>query len=111
MQDHLIWPSINDIYQSSKNITWRKQVLESSIVIFRFLHENNLLLVNPFDENGNVLIDLSLMRSDVTDIGDEMFSKTIPNWQKARDRDGNLKNLSILENGLKNIKESRQARG
>ena len=50
-------------------------------------------------------MNLSLMRSHLTDAGDEMFNKAIPNWQKARDKDGNLDNLSILERGLNNIKE------
>ncbi len=105
MKDYLVWPSVNEIYQSSKNLTWRKQVLDKRKVIFQFLKDNDLILINPFLENGEINMNLSLMRSHLTDAGDEMFNKAIPNWQKARDKDGNLDNLSILERGLNNIKE------
>ncbi|MGF6213657.1 hypothetical protein [Comamonas sp. 4034] len=105
MQDYLVCPPVNEIYQSSKNLTWRKQVLDKRRVIFQFLKDNNLILIDPFLKNGEVNMELSLMRSHLTDVGDEMFNKIIPNWQKARDKDGNLENVSILKNGLNNIKE------
>ena len=109
MKDYLVWPSIDEIYKSSKNLTWRKQILDKSKVIFQFLKDNNLIFVNPFLENGEVDTSLKLMRSHLTDIGDEMFNKVIPKWQKARDKDGNLDNIAILEKGLNNIKEKKSA--
>ena len=54
MEDFLVSLSINDLYKSSKNTTWRKQVLEKSIVIYKFLKEHKLIIVDPFDENGNL---------------------------------------------------------
>ena len=105
MDNYLIWPSVNDVYKSSKNTAWRRQVLEKSVVIMRFLKVNNLLRVEPFDANGELNLDLALMRSDVTDDGDAMFEKVIPSWQKARDKDGKINNLEILEKGLKKIRE------
>ncbi len=35
-----------------------------------------------------------------------MFAKAIPAWQRARDKDGNLANIKLLEDGLKKILEN-----
>ena len=46
------------------------------------------------------------MESHLTNVGSEMFKKTIPSWERARDKDGNLENLAILEKGLEKIRAS-----
>ena len=106
MEDFLVSLSINDLYKSSKNTTWRKQKKKKSIVIYKFLKEHKLIIVDPFDENGNLKMDFTLMESHLTNVGSEMFKKTIPSWERARDKDGNLENLAILEKGLEKIRAS-----
>jgi hypothetical protein len=103
----LYFPSISTMFQSSKNRTWREGTVATWNAIFRFLYDNKLLLVNPFDEQGCLKHDYKVMPSHLTEEGREMFNDAIPRWLRARDRDGNTKNLGLLEKGLKKIREKK----
>ena len=103
MDDYLIYPSVAEIYQSSKNKDWRRQVKERQTVIFKFLEEHDLSLIELTDSSGEAKEDLILMRSHLTENGAKLFEKAIPAWERARDKDGNLSNLDALQNGLKQI--------
>jgi hypothetical protein len=102
--DFLVRMSVQDFFQSSKNATWREQVRSRQTRLFGFLRDHRLLLVDPLDENGKARQDFTLMRSHLTDDGFELFKKTVPSWEKARDKDGNLDNVAILEKGLEKIR-------
>lgn len=103
MNDCVVWCSVRTLFDSSKNKAWREALWEKTTVVYRFLLDKKLMVINPMDQEGRVDIDFVLMRSHLTDVGYKMFEKVIPSWQNARDRDGNLKNISILENGLKKL--------
>ena len=98
--------SISDLFQSSKNVIWRTQVVRRRAVIFKFLRDNYLILVDPLDASGLPLQDFILMRSHLTDDGFELFKKVIPSWEKARDRDGKIENIGILEKALQKIQSA-----
>ena len=72
-------------------------------VIFKFLEEHDLSLIELTDSSGEAKEDLILMRSHLTENGAKLFEKAIPAWERARDKDGNLSNLDALQNGLKQI--------
>lgn len=103
MQDHLISPSLLEMYQSSKNKQWRAQVKAKTTIVFKFLQENGLSHVELLDPSGEAIEDLVLMRSHLTAAGAKLFEKAIPAWDRARDKDGNLSNIKQLENGLRKI--------
>jgi hypothetical protein len=103
MNDYLVSPSLLDLYQATKSRDWRAQVKAKITVIFKFLQDNNLVNVRLLDASGEAIEGLVLMRSHPTEAGVRMFEKAIPAWQRARDKDGNLSNLTQLENGLKKI--------
>lgn len=103
MQDHLISPSLLEMYQSSKNKQWRAQVKAKTTIVFKFLQENGLSHVVLLDSSGEAIEDLVLMRSHLTAAGAKLFEKAIPAWDRARDRDGNLSNIKQLEDGLRKI--------
>lgn len=91
--------SIADLFKSSKNAAWREQVVKRRTVMFQFLRDNGLILIDPIDDSGAPRQEFVLMRSHLTDDGFEMIKKVIPSWRKARDRDGNIENIGILEKG------------
>ena len=107
MNDYMVWCSVRTLFESSKNKTWREAVCEKTTVVYGFLLDKKLMVANPLTPEGKVDIDFVLMRSHLTDIGYKMFETIIPNWQNARDRDGNFKNISILENGLKKLQANK----
>lgn len=107
MSDFMMCLSIEDLFKSSKNTAWREQVVRKRTAMFKFLRENSLVLVDPLDESGRPRENFVLMRSHLTDEGFEMFKKSIPSWEKARDRDGNIDNVGILENGLQKIRSAK----
>ena len=104
MQDHLIYMSLADLYQSSKSREWRNQVRDRQAVIFKFLQDNELSKIPLFDATGNVPEDFELRYSHLVEDGVKLFAKAVPAWQRARDRDGKLSNIYQLENGLKKIR-------
>lgn len=106
MPEFLVSPSLLDLYQATKSREWRAQVKAKITVIFKFLQDNNLSNVRLLDESGEAIEDLVLMRSHLTEAGVKMFAKAIPAWQRARDKDGNLANIKLLEDGLKKILEN-----
>jgi hypothetical protein len=104
-KNFLVW-NLGSILKASKNVDYKNNVLAQCTVIFGFLKAHNLILIDPFDESGFLKQDLIIYRNDLTSVGLEMFKKAIPSWFKARDKDGNLDNLTILKKGIEKIKNS-----
>lgn len=99
----MVSPSVLDLYQSSKSKEWRSRVKARTTIIYKFLRDHGLSKIELLDDLGEAIEDLVLMRSHLTDAGAKLFEKAIPAWDRARDKDGNLCNLTQLENGLKKI--------
>ncbi|WP_159990740.1 DNA polymerase III [Pelistega ratti] len=93
---------------ANKSKEYQERVHLRTKILVDFLSKNNLLVnLSPYDENGNVKLDLIIYESNVTPEGDKLFMKTIPNWYKAHDRGTPIEKISILERGLKKIRESK----
>lgn len=93
---------------ANKSEWWQNYYIEMSTILSRFLMDNDLLVdIMPFDETGNIQLDLAIKQSNLTIEGVELFKKTIPNWYKSHERGAEVSKISILEKGLKKIKESK----
>jgi hypothetical protein len=92
------------IYGASKSRDYRSRVAQQFTVIFKFLKDNELMRIDPLDENDEVRLDLIVYGRDCEPIGIQMFAKAIPNWLKARDKDQNVANLGLLEKGLAKLR-------
>jgi len=95
----------------SKNIEYKESILKTRRALFRFLFDNNLLIdLNPFDEVGELNINIAVRRENLTDNGLELFKKrTVDRWLNYLDRStapNKYENISRLEKGLKNIRET-----
>lgn len=93
---------------TNKSEWWQNYYINMSTILSKFLVENNLLIdIVPFDDNGDIKRDLLIKQSNVTPEGFELFKKTIPNWWKSHSRGTPIEKITILEKGLKKIKESK----
>jgi hypothetical protein len=107
MQDYVLCMSLIELYQSSKNKEWRKQVKERQTAIFKFLEANGLNRVPLLDSSGNVPEEFELKCSHLVEDGVKLFAKAVPAWERARDKDGNISNIKQLEDGLKKIRSEK----
>ena len=87
----------------SKNKTYHAQVTEMTEVLMRFLKENELIKVNPFNEDGSFKSNLVLRQSNLSDAGNSLFLEYFPKWSAFIDRGGDAKDTKILSTGLKKI--------
>ncbi|NGZ75913.1 hypothetical protein [Saccharibacillus alkalitolerans] len=94
------------LLKRSKNLSYRKQVEETTLALLNFLLENELLLANPFNEDGSIKSDLVVRRSDLTETGDLLMKTYFPKWSAYIDRGGEVTRVNILSNGLKKLRES-----
>ena len=97
MNEITLLPSLEILYKRSKNTSYRKMALYSHTAILRYLIDKNLVLINPFDSEGNILANLSIMRSHVTTEGYKLFQKPIHLWKKSREKDSDYTNVKILD--------------
>ena len=102
--DYLIY-NFNSMLTRSKSTSWRTSITAQTVALMTFLKNNNLILLNPFDENGNIKPDLIIRQSHLTEEGNKLFSKAVPKWFNYIDRGGKLENISHLEKGLKSIRD------
>lgn len=93
---------------ANKSEWWQSYYIKMSTVLSKFLVENSLLVdIIPFDDNGNIKPDLLIKQSNLTSEGIELFKKTIPNWWKSHSRGTPIEKITILEKGLKKVRESK----
>lgn len=52
--------------------------------------------MEPFKENGSIKEDLVIHKSNLSDIGNELFKIYYPKWSNYIDRGGNIENVKIL---------------
>ncbi|MCG8711073.1 hypothetical protein JHU04_004432 [Brenneria sp. 4F2] len=101
--------SVPDLLKSTKNNEFKKQFIETSSSLLNFMKENNLLInCEPFDEDGNLKLDIEVYMSNVSEDGIELFkNKVISGWfnylSKSTDPD-KYQNISRLEKGLAKIR-------
>lgn len=91
--------------ERSKNLSYRKQVEKITHVLMRFLKENDLIKIDPFDADGSIKPDLVIRKSNLTEIGNSIFIEYFPKWSRQIDRGGDAENVAILQKGLMKLRE------
>jgi hypothetical protein len=97
----------NMILTRSKNKSYRERVKKNGKTLMKFLKDNGLILIEPFNESGELKEDLLVMQSNLTEEGNLLFKDAVVKWWKFLDKEGNPDNISILEKGLKKIREEK----
>ena len=92
------------LLKRSKSLSYREQITTITIVLMNFLKENNLVIIEPFEEDGSLREDLVLYSSDLTEDGNILFKEYYPKWSRYIDRGGDVNNTKILDDGLDIIK-------
>lgn len=90
----------------NKNRSYRESVIRDTITLMVFLKQHGLLLIDPFDESGELIKDLVIQQSDLTIEGNKMFDEPIKKWWNYLDRGGKPDNISHLVKGLEAIRKS-----
>ncbi|OCG39808.1 hypothetical protein [Gilliamella sp. Bif1-4] len=94
--------SYSALLEKSEDLTYRKQVTDLATVLMTFFKENNLITVDPFNEDGSLKEDdFALYNSDFTKVGRLLFDQYYPKWSAYLDRGGDVHNTKIFEKGLK----------
>lgn len=87
-------------------------VIETATALFGFLKKQKLLIdLEPFDEQGKLKTDTVIKRENVTPEGLALFNTAVEGWLKYLNRSqaaNKYENLSRLENGLAEIRESKK---
>ena len=87
-------------------------VIETATALFGFLKKQKLLIdLEPFDEQGKLKTDTVIKRENVTPEGLALFNTAVEEWLKYLNRSqaaNKYENLSRLENGLAQIRESKK---
>ena len=92
----------------SKDVDYQEAIKKMSLSLMKFLIENDLLVnINPFNQDGSVKKDLIIKKSNLTDEGFQLFVKPVNNWWNALDRGTPPEKVTILENGLKKIRATK----
>ena len=93
-----------EYFESSKNTTLRTRTKQSQNALFRFLKEKDLVFIEVLTDTGEAIPNLTLKNSMATSDGIRLFEKTVAAWERARDKDGDYENTSILSKGLDKIR-------
>lgn len=92
--------SIPMLLARNESAAYQSQVVERYTVIMEFLWSHKIININPFDESGQLKMDLVVKKSDVAEKCLELFKKAIPAWHSFVDKGGNVKDVSKLERAL-----------
>jgi len=95
------------LLKRSKSRSYQLQVKELTKVLMTFLKDNSLINMDPFKEDGSIKEDLVIRKSNLTDIGNELFKIYYPKCSNYIDRGGNIENVKILENGLRALQKTK----
>jgi hypothetical protein len=68
-----------------------------------FLKVRGLIFKEPFDNDGNLKMDLVIKKSDATSQCLELFKKAVPAWHAYVDKGGDVNNTSKIEKALAKI--------
>jgi trans-2-enoyl-CoA reductase len=98
--------NMNTLYNVNKTKEYREGIILNISILMKFLKDNDLIFIEPFDEDGSLRLDFVLKKSNAAPECTELFKKVIPGWLNYLDRGGDPKNVSRLDKGLKKIRES-----
>ncbi|MGG2074021.1 hypothetical protein AB1J28_11770 [Lysinibacillus irui] len=95
------------LLKRSKSRSYQLQVMELTKVLMTFLIDNSLINLEPFNENGSIKEDLIIRKSNLSDVGNQLFNIYYPKWSNYIDRGGSIENIKILENGLRALQKTK----
>lgn len=90
----------------SKNLKYRSDITEMTTILMRFLKENQLIDIDPVNEDDSLKVDPILRQSNLSVAGDRLFAEFFPKRSDYIDRGGNPGNIKILANGLAKIRSN-----
>jgi hypothetical protein len=93
------------LLQASKNKSYQKQVRQMLKTLACFLQENHLVTRELLPETEDVTEDFVIRRSDLTDVGFELYRSAENRWFDAVDRGVSPSDTRILERSLRLIRE------
>lgn len=76
-------------------------------MLVNFLVEHQLIVIEPFHEDGSLREDLVLRSSDLTDVGNEFFKEVFPKWSAYIDRGGDIHHAGMYTafySGMRDLK-------
>lgn len=100
----LIKYSLPILINANKNKTYRERVKSNGEKLMQFLKKNNLIKIDPFNDNGEIKENLEVKQSELTEEALELFKKAIPSWWNYLDKGGDPDNMNILEKALAKIR-------
>ncbi|WP_373233282.1 hypothetical protein [Cohnella sp.] len=100
--------SVPLLYSRSKNLDYKKSIIETSTSLLLFLKQQGMIADDPLDEYGALKLDFIVKESDLTSEGIELFKKAIPAWLRKLDRGGKPDDTSSLLVALEEIIKSRK---
>ena len=103
MEDEYFY-SYPDLIARNKNRSYREMINNSGKSFMRFLVNNELILLDPFLENGELKQDLEIFRSNLTAEGAEIFNKPFERWLSYLEKGGDATNFGTLEKALLKIR-------
>ncbi|MDH0745193.1 hypothetical protein N5D61_02385 [Pseudomonas sp. GD03842] len=98
--------NMNTLYNAKKSKEYRESIMLNITMLMRFLKDNDLIFIEPFDEDESLRIDFILKKSNAKPECVELFKKVIPGWFTYLDRGGDPTNISRLNKGLTKIRKS-----
>ncbi|UVL91487.1 hypothetical protein [Pseudomonas sichuanensis] len=109
VNNHVVWGAPGELVSAYKLLDENGDLvpdLESQTVAKRaqvakydFFFRKGLLLVNPFDQNGE-LIEREYRVNDFSEVGYELCRKKIPAWLRGKGSKKNPPDMSLLEKAL-----------
>jgi len=89
------------LLKRSKSRSYQLQVKELTKVLMTFLKDNSLINMDPFKEDGSIKEDLVIRKSNLTDIGNELFKIYYPRWSNYIDRGGEYRKCKDIRKWFK----------
>lgn len=84
----------------SKNKDYQENLMQCRKSLYVFLYKSGLLLTNPLNSDESLSRTLEIYSTDLTPAGLNLFRKPVQAWYKARSKDRNYANLTILEKAI-----------
>ncbi len=65
--------------------------------LLKFAYDKNLLLKNPFNDNGEFDLDLEIREHDLNEVGNKIFYNLMLKWLCYTDKTNKIHNTAMLE--------------
>ncbi len=106
-QDFIVY-NYQTLLNANKSKDYQERIHKVTKVLIDFLTNHNLLVsIDCYDNEGNVVPNLCIYFSNLTDDGVELFRKPVRNWLSAHDRGTRIEKITILEKGLLQIQKNK----